>query len=573
MNRPVYNMVCARILLLSGLLLCSSMALAQKVYSKVVITDGTTSQEQKGIVEVHGDLAEQARWMADLQRSYWQQGRYGAKYTNKRQSGDTLYLKLRKGRVYELSSLDLSNVDEGWRQALKRTFDLKGVRFDEVSVSSILSEVLDYAQNNGYPFAIIWVDSFQISGTDVSAVLRVDEGPQFAIHDLKFEPEIRTTQRFLMNYLGIKPGELFDQQKIDQIESSISSLPYLSLKGKPWVSFSDEGKARIWLDLQNEQVSSFDGVVGVAPPSDANERTLFTGQLDFRLRNPLARGTSFDFEFEQFQQNSQQLDLQFEYPFILATSLGINFGFDLEKIDTLYTSLNYQLGLSYYFSGRSKMDFFYHRFRSFPLSDVANSDLFKNLESFQYGVGYTTNTLDYRPNPLRGMQFLVNGSAGRKSEIEDDVKSINSGVYRFNYDLAYYLALSNKFTAQLRTVGTVNIDSTFSQNQVVWRGGLKSVRGFNESSIPSKNYWQQTLEVRFLTDKDSHAKVFGDYAIVNQVGVNGEATVDDLIGLGVGYNFKTGPGIFTINYAVGSTDFSSIGLTNGKVHFGFVSYF
>ena len=122
-------------------------------------------------------------------------------------------------------------------------------------------------------------------------------------------------------------------------------------------------------------------------------------------------------------------------------------------------------------------------------------------------------------------------------------------------------------------MGTLNIDSTFSQNQVTWKGGLKSVRGFNESSIPSKNYWQQTIEFRFLTDKDSHAKVFGDYAVVDQLGPDNKLTTQDFIGIGVGYNFKTGPGIFTINYAAGSTALSSLGVTSGKVHFGFVSYF
>lgn len=474
---------------------------------------------------------------------------------------------------YELGELDLNRLDDSWKLALKRTLSFKGLTISEASISSILYEVLQYGQNNGYPFAEVWVDSFSIEDGQIKGQINVDKGLEFFIHDLKFDEEIRTTERFLMNFLDIKPNDLFSQKKIDQIESRISSLPYLSLVRAPWVSFSDEGKVRIFLDLENEQVSSFDGVIGVAPPSDANERTLLTGQLDFRLRNPLARGTSFDFEFEQFQQNSQQLDLSFEYPFILASSLGVNFGFDLEKIDTLYTSLNYQVGLSYYFSGRSKMDFFYHRFRSFPLTESVLGSAIKNIESFQYGLGFNTNTLDYRPNPLKGVHAMVEGGAGRKSEIKDDTKTLSSGIYRFDYQLTYFLGLSNKITIQLRSLGTINIDSTFSQNQVTWKGGLKSIRGFNESSIPSKNYWQQTIEFRFLTDKDSHAKLFGDYAIVDQLGINNQIETESFVGIGAGYNFKTGPGIFTINYAVGSTDFSSLGLTNGKVHFGFVSYF
>ena len=153
-------MVYVRICLLSGFLLAYSLADAQKVYSKVVITDGNTGQEEKGFTEIHANTLEQTEWLNNLQLSYWEQGFYGARFSNRRSSSDTVFMDFQKGKQYGLSQLSTHALDKSWKIGLRRALSFKGLIINELSVLALLSEVLNYGQNNGYPFTTVWIDSF-----------------------------------------------------------------------------------------------------------------------------------------------------------------------------------------------------------------------------------------------------------------------------------------------------------------------------------------------------------------------------------------------------------------------------
>lgn len=48
---------------------------------------------------------------------------------------------------------------------------------------------------------------------------------------------------------------------------------------------------------------------------------------------------------------------------------------------------------------------------------------------------------------------------------------------------------------------------------------------------------------------------------------------DQPFGFGAGFSFGTNLGIFSISYALGKQFNNPIELKNGKVHFGYVTYF
>lgn len=484
-----------------------------------------------------------------------------------------LSIFLSVGRQLRVDEVKLDALPPDWRLYLNRRLDAKGILLDEASLNLVLDEVLEYAQNNGYPFAQVWLDSPEVKAQKIVLSLQVDKGPEFVLHDIQFDEELKMTKNFLLSYLGVRPGEAFNNEKVSNFKQRLSGLPYVQLKRDPLISFSDEGKVRIWLDMENRPVSNLDGIIGVAPGSGDNGRTLLTGELDFNLRNPFSRGTSLDFSFEKFQESSQRLDLSAAYPFMFSSPLGTNFEFNLERVDTLYANLNTKLGVSYYFSGRSSFTVFYNRQNSYPIgsSDFVRSR-YPNIEINHYGLSGQYQKLDYIPNPSKGLEFDIEGSVGRKSEGIQDVSSSNT-VYRFALDASYYFRISRLFSLVYSNHTLFNLDTTFSQGQVKWIGGLTSLRGFNESAIPAKDFVIQGLELRLLTDRNSHAKLFYDYGFVWQLPEAGTLEFRRYSGAGIGYSFITGPGLFTINYAVALNGPNGIAFSDGKVHFGFISYF
>lgn len=488
-------------------------------------------------------------------------------------SNNLLEVYIDVGEEVLVDKVSIESLPDDWKFSLSRKLELTGVPLAQASVDVVLNEVLDYAQNNGYPFAQVWLDSPTVENGLLNLKLQLDKGPEFVIHDIQFDDDIKMSRNFLLSYLGVKPGEAFNHDKIGDIQQRISGLPYIQLKRDPLISFSDEGKARIWLDLENQRVSNLDGIIGVAPGSTDDGRTLLTGELDFNLRNPFSRGTSLDFSFEKFQESSQRLDLAVSYPFMFSSPLGTGFDFNLERVDTLYANLNTKLGISYYFSGSSSFMVFFNRQNSYPISSSdAVRNRYSNIEINHYGLSGQYQRLDYIPNPSKGLQFGIEGSVGRKSLEAPDVSEVNT-VYRFSLDAAYFFRISRLFTLVYSNQTLLNLDTTFSSGQVKWIGGLTTLRGYNESAIPSKDFIIQGLEFRLLTDKNSHAKLFYDYGFVWQLPDDGKIVTERYSGAGIGYSFITGPGLFTINYALALNANTGIAFSNGKVHFGFISYF
>ncbi|MGB0431288.1 MAG: hypothetical protein ACPGLV_12505 [Bacteroidia bacterium] len=553
------------------LILFSIQTSAQNINAKIdiisVIGKVISVEEQK--FETNENALQ---WSKAILQTQWDNGFLLAKLIETSKDSNFVHWQINQGDAIYISKITLGFINKKWRGRLQRVFSTEDYAISEGNVSSQLANALALFENNGYPFAKVWLDSFSVKSGAITAKLKFDLGPYFEFETIEIDPLIKVNPVFLMRYLNLNKGTPFNYKKIDEITNAISSLPYLKMRDVPYVSFSDEGKVRVVLDLDNVQVSSFDGIVGVAPNSTPENKTLFTGQFDFRLRNPFARGTSFDMVFEKFQENSQKLESGFQFPFMLSTPLGIDAKFNLLRVDTTYLNLNTKVGIDYYFTGNSKLSIYFNRFRAYPLSQIESNLLtYKNLTTTNYGLGYSISKLDYLPNPLKGISTLIDLRAGTKTEIIDQ-NQLNSTIFAAHYKANVFLPIAPKATIQLKNVGQLTIDSTFNKGQVLWVGGLKSIRGFNEGELPVKNYLLQTIEVRYLTDKNSHAKLFYDIALLNQFTEN-QIESKWYQGFGLGFNFKTGPGIFTINYAVGKTPENSLSLTNGKVHFGFLSYF
>jgi len=571
-NRLACNKVYVRICLLLGVSLLTSVALrAQYSVTKVVLEYSVT--EQKEVFLENYSRLKLSNYINSQLDDLREEGFWLARVRDSVELMDTLNVYLQVGEEVLVDRVSIQTLPEDWKFFLERKLQLTGVPLAQASVQVIMDEVLDYAQNNGYPFAQVWLDSPSVDKGLLSLKLQLDKGPAFVLHDIQFDDEIKMTRSFLLSYLGVKPGEAFNHDKVNAIGQRISGLPYIQLKRDPLISFSDEGKARIWLDLENQRVSNLDGIIGVAPGSTDDGRTLLTGELDFNLRNPFSRGTSLDFSFEKFQESSQRLDLAISYPFMFSSPLGTGFDFNLERVDTLYANLNTKLGISYYFSGSSSFMVFFNRQNSYPISSSeAVRNRYSNIEINHYGLSGQYQRLDYIPNPSKGLRFAIEGSVGRKSVEDLEASEVNT-VYRFSLEAEYFFRISRLFTLVYSNQTLLNLDTTFSNGQVKWIGGLTTLRGFNESAIPSKDYIIQGLEFRLLTDKNSHAKLFYDYGLVWQLPEDGEIVSERYSGAGIGYSFITGPGLFTINYALALNANTGIAFSNGKVHFGFISYF
>ena len=138
-----------------------------------------------------------------------------------------VYLHL--GKMYKWGTLRNGNVDAAFLAQIgfrERLLDGKPLLSSEIF--DIEERLLTYAENNGYPFARVWLDSLTMKNGEISAALMMHTGSVFVIDSVRIEGTAKISLRFLENYLDFKKGAVFSRSKVLKISQRLAELPYLT---------------------------------------------------------------------------------------------------------------------------------------------------------------------------------------------------------------------------------------------------------------------------------------------------------------------------------------------------------
>ena len=511
---------------------------------------------------------------------------------------------LQPGPQYEWTSLANGNVEAvfleqiGFRERL-----LDGKPFNYSQLIKIQEKLLNYAENNGYPFASVWLDDIVVAEGKIGAKIFMEKSRLIFFDKIKIFGNAKITTRYLENYLGIKNGELYSRDKVLKIKSRLRELPFVVEKQNATVTFSgDQATINLFIDKKN--ASRFDFLVGLQPgnqstgPNNPDVRTFqLTGTFNADLNNQFGRGEKIYAEFQQLRPQTQELNIALAYPYILDTPFGADLKFDLYKRDTAYLDVISDLGIQYLFEAGTYLRVFWNR----SITNVLSVNEALILQSRQlpsildinrssFGVEYQIQKLNYRFNPSKGWMLNVRGGAGLKRidknnkilelatnefnpETLYDTIDLQSFQYQLSGQAAYYFPLSRRTVLKTGIRGGYIIaDSPVYQNEQFRIGGNRILRGFDEESIFVTNYAVATLELRLLLGQNSYLFAFGDLGYTENIRVD-QRNFDRPAGMGAGITFETKVGLFGFSLAVGKQQNTGFDFRSVKTHFGYVSLF
>ena len=506
----------------------------------------------------------------------------------------TAFLHL--GKQYRWAALENGNVDPlfldkiGYRDRLYRDKP-----FSYRQVQDLLQDLLTYAENNGYPFAKVYLDELQIGEDEIGAKVMLEKGPFVTIGTIELIGDLRLSKVYLSRYLGFASGDPYNRERILRIRDRLRELPFVQLQSDPVVAFRGEN-ANVQLFLNNRSASRFDFLIGVLPNSNQTGRLLVTGDFTAELQNQFGLGEKIFVAFEQLRPQTQQLDIQFNYPYFLDLPFGADLNLDLYRRDTTYLDLNFDLGLQYFFTGRDYIKAYTKNYSSTLLTvDTQRIRLTGELPDTldirrtAFGLEYYHEAFDYRFNPRKGWSFFLRADAGVKRlprnnlidelDIEDPYNGLpeRSFQYRIQAGLEKFFPISQQSTvmASLRGGYIISNEGTLA-NEQFRIGGARLLRGFDEEFIFATNYTLATMEFRLLLGQNSYLYTFADLARVDNETIKtlpGTNTVNLPYGLGAGITFETAVGLFGISLAFGGDEETDVDLGAPKVHFGYVSRF
>ncbi|MCD4793110.1 MAG: hypothetical protein K8R54_07760 [Bacteroidales bacterium] len=443
----------------------------------------------------------------------------------------------------------------------------KNIFNTEVLLKMYYKTISEY-ENSGYPFAEIVPYDIDLNDSTVSLKIKINRGKLININELFIKGNSKISGKYMRRYLSLFKGDNYDESVISRINSKTGELSFISQIRKPEIDFYED-KADVYLYLNKRKANLFNGIIGFIPDKKNDDKLSFTGDIKINLLNNFNKGEKIGLHWTGAGNQSQKLDAGLYFPYMFNSPFGTAFNFKIDKKDTTYVSVYTKAGLDYSFKNNDKIFSYALWNNSFIISNSGiDTSIFKNSKSFSIGLGYFTENLDYKYNPSKGIVLSTDIAAGNRIAEEQENK-----FYNVNATFDSYIPIYKKIVLRIAAESKYLLsDYTLFENEMFKLGGFSSIRGFDEDVFISSGYTVISSEIRFLFERNSNVYVFADYARINV----SEQNVNSLkfpFGFGVGTNFSTKAGIFSISYALGKLNDASVQLSNSKIHVGYVNRF
>ncbi|HEX8315976.1 MAG TPA: hypothetical protein VF609_13335, partial [Flavisolibacter sp.] len=307
---------------------------------------------------------------------------------------------------------------------------LEAIRFpvikgamDFSSLSDWQKKILDYLEENGHPFGKTYLDSVQLHGDEISAVLQISKGPLYKIDSIQVIGDAKVSQEFLQKYLELPGGTVYSKRKLQNVSKKLLELSYVEEEKPSELNMLATGSV-LNLYLKAKRSSQINALVGFLPNNEqlsGARKLLLTVDANILLRNALGGGETIGFMWQQLQKSSPRLNLLYEQPYVFRSPFGTSFSLDMYKRDSFFLNINMNLAMNYRLAEKKTASVFLQRRQSIvnginATSIVATKQLPQeaDVSSFNLGVGYEFINTDYRLNPRKGTQFSITTSAGTK---------------------------------------------------------------------------------------------------------------------------------------------------------------
>jgi translocation and assembly module TamA len=506
---------------------------------------------------------------------------------------DTVRVRLYVGEQFRWAYLHNGNLGDGLltRAGYREKF-FRRTPWRPADWAALQERVLTEAENQGYPFATVGLDSLRLAGRDIAGRVVLKRGPAVYFDSLQVVGTSKTKKRFLTKYLQLTPGSPYSQQRVDAAVALLRQLPYVRLRAAPEVRFA-RNQARVYLLLDERPANQFDAIVGLLPAANGASGVQFTGDVTINLRNLRGGGKQVGLQWRKTDAVSQLLDASYLHPNIFGTPLEVGATFNLYKQTGNYLTLRPRLQVSYPTARAGRLTFFAEQSSSRLLLDSAAYAQLGTLPNYvdseynSYGLGYSRANLDDLYFPHRGLFVSLQGGVGNKtirrnaaiSEALYSGVNLRSTQYSFGGRAERYWALGRQGVLLVRARGEGLFNQQFFLNDLFRLGGLNSLRGFTENQFYTNAYGVGTVELRQFTGPEGYVFIFADQGLLQAYNFTTtqltSRALDSPTGLGAGLSFRTAAGLFQFVYSVGRSQFLNTGfsLTNSKIHFGLTSRF
>ncbi len=437
---------------------------------------------------------------------------------------------------------------------------------------------LEFAANRGYPLSQITVDSVKLqrprhNRAELRLVLRVTNGPRISINELLIRGNRLTRARVIQRETRFKSGQIYNQQKIDQIPRRLMRLGFLEAVGTPQLFLKEDGQAGLLITVKEGTANQFDGVVGYTPGT-LTQKGYFTGLLNLTLGNLLGTGRKITAYWQKKDRQSQALTFSYFEPWLFQWPIHAGFEFKQLIQDTTYIERDWGLEIQLPLADNLMI----HTRGGWHsiLPDSIGSVIFKIPASraSYLSLGLSYDTRDDLLNPRRGFFYYTALEMARKTNQSNfdftgaAKKDFNQKKLRLDLELYWPIFQRQVLAGAIHGRQITSSEAIIPLAEHFRLGGTRTLRGYREEQFRGSRLAWVNLEYRYLLSRRSRLFLFGDGGYYSRREISGEIK-GVRSGYGFGMRIETRLGIMGVDYGLGEGS----GLMAGLIHVSLLNEF
>lgn len=493
-------------------------------------------------------------------------------------------LEINEGQPTFVKEVFVTGSDSGDSPRMLNLFDFhKGQILNKYKLEADISEALTYYEDNGFPFTRIIITSihFQkdsLSGENFADIyLDIQKGNRSTIDKVEIKGNTSTKDYVIVRELRIDGSELYSHKEVTELPRRLNRLRFFEPVAIPQFYFNSDNEGVLLIEVKERQTNNFDGIIGYIPPRTENEKGYLTGLVNISLRNLFGTGRAAAVRWQQFDRNTQELELRYLEPWLLSFPLNINLGLFQRKQDTTYVHRKLDLAAEYLATEDISASVFVGTEEVIPTETEIPKFTVYNSNIITTGAALKIDTRDDPYAPTEGL-LVINSYSFSRKKINGPVQFITPNLetrinlQRFAVDFSGFLELFTRQIVALGVHGRELRGSFFESSDLFRLGGTNSLRGYREDQFLGSRILWTNLEYRLLLTRRTYAFLFFDtgyYLREADVERNILKTESFLYGYGLGLNLETGLGVLGVSFALGKGD----SFSDGKIHFGIVNEF
>lgn len=499
-------------------------------------------------------------------------------------SSVNVLISIKEGHPTYINNIYIVDSDSSKHYDFERSFEfLQNQIFMKDAIELSIINILSEFENKGYPFinvTIRSVDIYQDSADEkyyADVYLKIDKGVDSRIDKIEVRGNSSTKDYVIIRELRISPGEQYSQRLIEEFPKRLNRLRFFEPVNTPGFYLNSQNEGVLLVEVKERQTNNFDGVIGYIPPRTDVEKGYLTGLVNISLRNLFGTGRAAAFRWQQFDRNSQDLEIKYLEPWLMGYPFNINLSMHQRKQDTIYVQRKVEGAIEYLATEDIAAAVFVATESVIPtLSEVPVFTVY-NSSVLTSGLSLRIDTRDDPFSPTGGLYFNTGYSFSRK-KIDGPAQFITPTIktdinlQRITISLNIYYEI---FSRQIIAFGLNGMElrgSDFENSDLFRLGGTMSLRGYREQQFLGNRVFWSNLEFRSLLTRRSYAFVFFDtgYYLRSEEPDQMILKQEEFkIGYGLGLSLETGLGILAVSFALGQGD----SFSDGKIHFGIINEF